>query len=144
VTDVLPAVAVAVQPPREGHLQRVTPEGRDSFDARLVRNIVRRGVATAAPSLVASLAAPAIGAPATAVAFASIVVTQLAQTLASGRRQGTVSRPVTGAVAGSGGVLAVALAAPPVRAFLGLPAVNGRAIALISATAPASVALSRL
>ncbi len=61
VTDVLPAVAVAVQPPRERELQALTLERTDSFEEQLRHSIVRRGIATAAPALLALLAAPLAG-----------------------------------------------------------------------------------
>jgi hypothetical protein len=54
------------------------------------------------------------------VAFATIVATQLAQTLDVGRSEGTLTRPVVGAVAGSLSVLAAAFTIPPLRSFLHL------------------------
>jgi magnesium-transporting ATPase (P-type) len=139
LTDVLPAVAVAVQPPRERELRRVGREGTRSFDRQLLGAIVRRGVATAGPALATVLAAPLVGAPASAVAFGSIIATQLAQTVQSGRARDTLSAPVVGAVAGSGGVLALALTVPQLRAFLQLPPVSGRALLLIAASAPPAI-----
>jgi calcium-translocating P-type ATPase len=140
VTDVLPAVAVAVQPPRELELRHVTRESTGSFDRQLLNGIVRRGIATAAPALLAVMAAPALGAQAGTVAFGSLIVTQLAQTVQSGRVRDTLSAPVIGAVAGSGGLLAVSLA-PPVRTFLQLPPTSAASLMLIAATAPAAMAL---
>jgi magnesium-transporting ATPase (P-type) len=142
VTDVAPAVAVAVQPPREADLRRVTREGTESFDQQLLGGIIRRGIATAAPALLAVLAAPILGAQAGTVAFGSIIVTQLAQTVQSGRVRDTLTAPVLGAVAGSVGVLAVALGAPPVRAFLQLAAPSASSLLLIAATAPAAMILA--
>jgi hypothetical protein len=54
------------------------------------------------------------------VAFASIVATQLAQTLDAGRVEGGLTRSVFGAVAGSTGLLLAALTVRPLRDFLGL------------------------
>jgi len=54
------------------------------------------------------------------VAFASVVGTQLAQTLDAGRSEDSLTRSVFGAVLGSVGVLLAALTVPPLRGFLGL------------------------
>ena len=142
VTDVLPAVAVAVQPPREEDLRELAREGAESFDRRLVRDIVRRGTATAAPALAAVLAARPLGAPAQTVGFASIIVTQLAQTVQAGRSRDNLSTSVLAAVAGSGGLLGLALALPPARRFLSLPAPTPAALVLSAATAPAAALLA--
>jgi calcium-translocating P-type ATPase len=142
VTDVLPAVAVAVQPPRERELRHVTREGTRSFDQQLVASIARRGVATAAPALLAVLAAPLLGAPASTVAFGSIIATQLGQTVQSGRVRDTLSAPVVGAVAGSGGVLGLSLVLPPLRGFLQLPPATLTSLGLVAATAPAAMVLA--
>jgi magnesium-transporting ATPase (P-type) len=144
VTDVLPAVAVAVQPPRERELSLLAREVGGSFDEQLRAGIIRRGIATAAPALLAVLVAPALGAQATTVAFGSMIVTQLAQTVQSGRVRDTLSAPVIGAVAGSGGVLALSLTAPPLRTFLRLPPTTPPSLLLIAATAPAATALACL
>lgn len=144
VTDVLPAVAVAAQPPRERELRRVAREGTESFEEQLRASIIRRGIATAAPALLAVLAAPVLGAQVSTVAFGSLIVTQLAQTLQSGRASDTLSVPVIAAVAGSGGVLALALAFPPLRAFLQLPAPTAPTLLLIAAAAPAATGLGGL
>jgi cation-transporting P-type ATPase I len=143
VTDVLPAVAVAVQPPLERDLQRIAREGTESFDQRLRHAILRRGTATAVPALAAVLAAPLLGAQAPVVAFGSIILTQLAQTLRSDELQPGTTRPVAVAVAASGGVLAASLALPPLRNFLALPPVNLGSVILIGATAPSSLLIAR-
>jgi cation-transporting ATPase I len=142
VTDVLPAVAVAVQPPRERELRHVTREATGSFDRQLREGIIRRGIATAAPALLALFAAPLVGAQATTVAFGSLIVTQLAQTVQSGRVRDTLSAPVIGAVAGSGAVLALSLTAPPLRAFLHLPPTTASSLLLIGATGPVAMTLA--
>jgi magnesium-transporting ATPase (P-type) len=142
VTDVLPAVAIAVQPPRQSDLERVTKERDGSFDRRLVRDILRRGTATAVPALGAVLAASAIGASATTVGFASIIVTQLAQTLQAGYSQNQLSPSVIAAIGGSGGLVAGTLALPPLRRFLGLAPPTPVSVALILASAPAATLLA--
>ncbi len=144
VTDVLPAVAVAVQPPREQDLRLISREGTDSFDQQLLSGIVRRGLATSVPSLAAVLLTSSLGIPASGVAFGSIIVTQLAQTLQSGQLGGRPNAPVIGAVAGSGAVLGASLALPPLRRFLALPAPSAASLLLIAATGPAAVLLARV
>jgi calcium-translocating P-type ATPase len=137
VTDVLPAVAVAVQPPRERDLTELAREGAESFDRRLLRDVLRRGTATALPSLAAVLVAGPLGAAPQTVGFASIILTQLAQTVQAGRSRDALSGSVLAAVAGSGGLLGVALALPPLRRFLRLPAPTPVALLLSAATAAA-------
>ncbi|HZU40491.1 MAG TPA: cation transporting ATPase C-terminal domain-containing protein [Solirubrobacteraceae bacterium] len=142
LTDVLPAVAVAIQPPGTSELRLIERRGDEAFDSELVRDVARRGAATAAPALAAVLAAGALGVPASTVAFSSIIVTQLAQTLQMGRVQQTLSGSVASAMAGSLALLAVAVGVPPVRSFLGLAAPSPLALALVAATAPAATALA--
>ncbi len=141
VTDVLPAVSVAVQPPRERELEWLTPAARESFDRQLLPAIVSRGIVTAVPALAAVLLAPLLGGQGSAVAFASIVCTQLAQTVQAGAREGRLSLPVIGAIAGSGGVTALSFAVPPLRRFLGLPLPNLGSLALIAISGPAAALL---
>jgi cation-transporting ATPase I len=144
ITDVLPAVAVAVQPPRERELQRLAREGEESFDQQLIGSIIRRGIATAAPALAAALAAPILGGQAGTVAFGALIATQLAQTVQSGRVRDTLSVPVIAAVGASGGALALSLSLPPLRAFLQLPPPAPSSLLLIAASAPAAMALASL
>ena len=141
VTDVLPAVSVAVQPPRERELEWLSPAARDSFDRQLVRSIVTRGIATAVPALAAVLVAPLLGGQGSAIAFGSIVCTQLAQTVQAGLRDGRLSPPVIGAIAGSGGVTALSFAVPPLRRCLGLPVPTPGSLALIAITGPVAALL---
>jgi calcium-translocating P-type ATPase len=142
VSDVLPAIAVAVQPPLESDLRAVAREGAESFDQRLMRDVVRRGLATGVPALGAVLLAGPVGAAPATVAFASIILTQLAQTFQAGYSQEQLSPPVLGAMAGSGGMLVLALGLPPLRRFLGLPPTSLRSVALSAATAPAAVLMA--
>ncbi|HWE13761.1 MAG TPA: HAD-IC family P-type ATPase [Solirubrobacteraceae bacterium] len=142
VTDVLPAVAVAVQPPRHSDLRELAREGAESFDQRLLRDIVRRGAATGLPALAAVLAARPLGAAPQTVGFASIILTQLSQTVQAGRSRDNLSGSVLAAVAGSGAMLGAALVVPPVRRFLALPAPTLSALLLSAATAPAAVVVA--
>jgi magnesium-transporting ATPase (P-type) len=142
VSDVLPAIAVAVQPPVERDLSAVGREGAASFDERLRHDVLRRGVATAAPALAAVLAATPLGAAPQTVAFASIIVTQLAQTVQAGFSQDQLSPSVLGALVGAGGMLGLSLLVGPVRRFLALPPTSLRSLALSAATTPAATLLA--
>ena len=82
-------------------------------------------------------------AQARSVAFASVVSTQLAQTLDAGRAEGTLTRSVFGAVAGSAGVLVTALTLPPLRDFLGLVMLTPAGWALVGIGALAAVLVGR-
>jgi magnesium-transporting ATPase (P-type) len=145
-SDVLPAVAVAIQPPEHRELSALAREGASGIDARLPVDIVRRGIATALPAFVAYVAASRVMSPVQAqtVAFASIVSTQLAQTWDLGRSEGTLSRPVLGAVLGTGGLVAAAIALPPFNAFLGFALPSPLGLLLIAAASAAAVPLGRM
>jgi cation-transporting ATPase I len=122
ITDILPALAVALQQPEHRNLAALSREGTSTLGKPLRNEIVFRGVATTLPALASYLVMLGAGGlpQARAVAFASIVVTQLAQTLDAGRAEGSLTRSVVGAVAGSAGVLLAAFAIPPLRSFLNL------------------------
>ncbi len=146
VTDVLPALAVALQQPEHRDLGALSREGASALDKPLRNDILRRGIATAAPALAAyilSLRSSGL-AEARSVAFASIVATQLAQTLDAGRSEGGLSRSVLGAVAGSAGLLLSALIARPLRGFLGLATPGPLGLALVGAGAIVAVLLGRV
>ncbi len=122
ITDVLPALAVALQQPEHHDLTALAREGTSALEAPLRHEVVQRGLATTMPALASFLLALRSGSipGARTVAFASIVTTQLAQTLDAGWAEGRLSRSVLGAVAGSAGLLAAALTVGPMREFLGL------------------------
>ncbi|MBA2271155.1 MAG: cation-transporting P-type ATPase, partial [Chthoniobacterales bacterium] len=122
ITDVFPALAVALQKPPHRDLATLSREGASALDAPLRREVLRRGTATALPSLAAyliSLRSSSLP-QARTVAFFGIIVTQLVQTLKVGRSEEGWSRSVSGAVAGSAAMLAATLALAPLRKFLGL------------------------
>ena len=95
------------------------------------------------PALGAYVLADRSGAQPHTVAFASIVGTQLAQTLDAGRLDGRLSRSVTGAVGGTTALLAAAVTLPPLQRFFGLAPPSLRALALICAAAGGAVGLGR-
>jgi magnesium-transporting ATPase (P-type) len=145
ITDALPALAVALQPPEHRNLAALAREGTTALDAPLHRDVARRATSTAAPSLTAYLIALSGGLPsARSVAFASIVATQLAQTLDAGWAEGSLTRPVLGAVAGSAGVLIAALTVPPMRDVLSLVTPTPLGWTLIGTGAVAAVLLNRV
>ncbi|HZC04528.1 MAG TPA: HAD-IC family P-type ATPase, partial [Ktedonobacterales bacterium] len=122
ITDILPGLAIGLQQPETRRLSELAREGASALDKPLWYEVGRRGALTGAPSLLAYLAALRLGGlpQARAVAFASVVGTQLVQTLDMGWSNGKFSTPVLGSVAGSAGMMALALGVPSARAFLGL------------------------
>jgi magnesium-transporting ATPase (P-type) len=145
ITDALPALAVVVQPPEARDLAGLAREGAFALDARLRREVLRRGAATALPSLAAYLFGRGFGpAQAGAAAFGSVVAAQLAQTLTAGWGQGRLSPSEAWAVATSAAVLAGTFAAPWARGLLGLAVPGPAALGLIGAASAASVALNHL
>ena len=145
VTDVLPAVAIAVQPPEHRDLAALAREGGAALDAPLRDDIVRRALATAIASFGAyAVAAKVLPAQrARTVGFTSVVTTQLAQTLDLGQAEGKLSRSVAGAVALSLAFVLAASTAPPLRAFLGLRPLTSTGAALSAAASIGAVVLSR-
>jgi calcium-translocating P-type ATPase len=146
ITDALPALAVALQQPAHRNLAGLAREGASALDASLRRDVLRRGMATAAPALTAYFVARGAGSDAEAgsVAFGTVVATQLAQTLDVGWAEESLSRSVLGAVAGSAGLLVSTLTLRPLRNLLGLGPTTPLGWALIGAGSAAAVALSRI
>jgi cation-transporting P-type ATPase I len=141
MSDLLPAVSVAVQPPEHRKLSGLAREGTAALDRPLRVEILRRGAATAVPALGAYVLANRSSAQPQTVAFASIVSTQLAQTLDLGRLDGRISGSVAWAVVGTAGLLALAVTLPSLQAFFGLAAPSLPAIALVGGAAAGAVAL---
>jgi len=146
ITDVLPGLAVSLQQPEQNELAGLAREGAVALGRPLRDDILRRAGTSAAPSLAAYLFALATGngAQAGSIAFASIITTQLAQTLDAARTQNGLNRPMVAAILGSAGLLAAAVALPSLRNFLGLvlPAPTGWL--LIGVSTLVSLALNRL
>jgi len=146
ITDILPALAVALQQPEHRNLAGLNREGEASLNKPLRMEVLRRGTATTAPSLVSYLImlGSSMLPEARSVAFASIVATQLAQTLDSGWSEGTLTKPVVSAVAGSVGVLLAAFTVPPLRNFLHLVMPSPLGWALIGTGALVAVGMNRI
>lgn len=146
VTDVLPALGVAVQQPEHRKLAALAREGTAGLGTPLRDDILRRAAATALPSLVSYLVATRAGGPAQgrAVAFASIVATQLAQMLAVGHAQGQLTTPVLGAAAVCGGVVFASVALPPLNGLLELTRPTPTSWAIIAAAAAGALIIGRV
>jgi calcium-translocating P-type ATPase len=146
ITDTLPALAVVLQKPKNRDLAALAREGLSALDSGLRRDVVRRGLATSIPTFGSYLFMQSLGNPvqANSVAFASVVATQLAQTLDVGWVQGTMSRSVRNAVGVSGAVLLSTLMLPGLRGFFGLmpPSLFGWGVVGVSSAS--AVVLSRL
>jgi magnesium-transporting ATPase (P-type) len=144
ITDIFPGLAVALQRPEHRHLAGLAREGTAALDSTLRRDVWRRAVATGLPSLTAQLVAQALGLPdVNAVAFASIVLTQLVQTLDVARLQGGVNRQVLAGVLAAGAALGVTFAAPPLRTALALALPTPLGWGLIGLSALAALLISR-
>lgn len=146
MTDVLPAVAVALQQPENRDLAGLAREGTAAFDKPLRSDVLRRGLATGAPSLLSYFLATGVGglAQGHTVAFVSIIATQLIQTLDAGRAGGGLSAPVLGAVAGSISLLGLALAIPALRGIFGLVMPTPFSWLLVTGGALLALLLSRM
>jgi calcium-translocating P-type ATPase len=146
ITDTLPSLAILLQRPQHRDLPALSREGLSALDAGLRRDALHRGLATGIPSLAAFMLAHATAGPlqAEAVGFATVITTQLAQTLDAGRVQGFLSPSVVGAVGGSLALLATTYALPPLRSLfnLSLPALAGWGY--VGGASAAAVVLSRV
>ncbi|HEU4974864.1 MAG TPA: HAD-IC family P-type ATPase [Baekduia sp.] len=143
VTDVLPALAVAVQPPEHRDLAALSREGAAGLDAPLRDDLLRRGAATAAPALAAFATAPRVGADGPTVAFGSVVAAQLAQTLDLGWTEGRLSPSVSAAIGASTAVMAATMTVAPLRAFLGLAVPTPAGLVLMVAASAGAVVVAR-
>ena len=135
ITDALPALSVALQRPENHHLASLAREGTSALDAPLRNDVLRRGAATTVPALAAfALTLAVSGLPqARTVAFASIVATQLAQTLKAGWIEGGLTPSVFGAVGASAAFLVAAITVPALRTVLTLTIPTPLSWALIGA-----------
>ncbi|HEY7330324.1 MAG TPA: HAD-IC family P-type ATPase [Gemmataceae bacterium] len=146
ITDALPALSVVLQQPEHRNLAALAREGTAALDDSLRRDVFRRGAATTLPTLAAYLLSrsnstvPQAG----AVAFGTIVATQLAQTLDAGWSEGNLNLPVLGAVGGSAAFLVSTLTLSPLRNLLGLAVPSAPGWLLIGGGALAAVALNRV
>jgi cation-transporting P-type ATPase I len=145
ITDTLPSLAILLQRPEHRELSALAREGLSALDVGLRRDALHRGLATMVPSMAAYLLAHQTGGPAQAgaVGFASVITTQLAQTLDAGRVQGFLSPTVVGAVGGSLALLGTAFVIPPVRSLFGLVFPTAVGWAYVGAASVGATVLSR-
>jgi magnesium-transporting ATPase (P-type) len=145
LTDALPSMAIMVRLPQQRDLSLLKREGPWGVDERLPHDTLRRGVATAAASLGSYAWMRGVAGPAEAgaVAFASLICTQLAQSLDAARAQRTLSRWSLTAVGGSAAALGLVLGVPPLREFLGLLAPSAQGWGAVAASSVAAVAVNR-
>jgi cation-transporting ATPase I len=118
LTDVAPAMAIAVQAPARRSFTELLREGPDaSLGSALDQAIVFRAVCTGTAATGAWLVGRATGTPARArtVGLAALVGTQLGQTLAAGRP----SRTTLASVLGSGALLVVVVQTPGLSQVFG-------------------------
>ena len=146
ITDLLPATAVALQQPEHHSLAGLDREGAAALGRPLRNEIFRRAITSAGPALVSYLVMLGTSSlpEARSVAYASIIATQLSQTLDAGRAEGRLTRSVFGAVAGSTGLLIATLGVPPLRTFLNLVMPGPLGWALIGGGALLAVVLNRV
>ncbi len=118
LTDMAPALAIALREPTDRNPERLLHEGPDaSLGSALTQEIVIRAATTAAGAGAAWTMARMTGTPthASTVALAALVGTQLGQTFAAGGRSPTV----VGASLVSTGILVAAIQTPGVSQFFG-------------------------
>jgi magnesium-transporting ATPase (P-type) len=145
VTDVLPAVSVAIQPPEHRDLALLSREGGAALDGPLRADIRRRAIATAVPSTAAYLGAALLSSPqqARTVAYLSILTTQLAQTVDLGRSDGRMTRGVLTTAAASMAVVGATVFVPRLRAFFALAVPAPIGLVLAAGASVAAVLLAR-
>jgi magnesium-transporting ATPase (P-type) len=145
ITDTLPSIAVVLQRPHHRHLPGLAREGLSALDHGLRRDVLRRALATGIPCLGAYVFMRGVAGPAqaSAVAFTSAIITQLAQTLEVGRVEGLLSKPIINAVGGSVGLLVTTLLLPPLRNTFGLLPLAPLGWGVAGASAGVAVLLSR-
>ncbi|MFC3537832.1 HAD-IC family P-type ATPase [Couchioplanes caeruleus subsp. azureus] len=141
VTDLLPALALAVRPPRDTTPEQLLREGPDSsLGESLIRDTVVRAAATGLAATGGWLAARATGTPGRAgtVALASLIGAQLAQTAVASRGDPLV----LAAAAGSAAALVLLLQAPPTSLFFGCRPLGPVAWSIAAVASAAGVALA--
>ena len=118
LTDVAPAMAIAVQPPARRSFRDLLREGPEaSLGSALDQAIVWRAVCTGTAATGAWVVGRVTGPPARArtVGLAALVGTQLGQTLAAGRP----SPATVASVVGSGALLVVVIQTPGISQLFG-------------------------
>ncbi len=143
LTDMVPAMAIALQPPASTSPEALLHEGPEaSLGAPLARQIALRAATTAGGATAAWLAASATGRPARArtVGLVAVVGTQMGQTIVAGRR----SPAVIASALASAGLLVPIIQIPPVSRFFGCTPLGpvGWATAVGSASAATGASIA--
>jgi cation-transporting ATPase I len=148
LTDVAPAMAIAVQPPARRSFSDLLREGPEaSLGSALDQAIVQRAICTGTAATGAWLVGRVTGTPARArtIGLAALVGTQLAQTLATGGRP---SPATIASVVGSGALLVVVIQTPGVSQLFGCTPLDplgwGTAAVASAAGTGAAVVLPRM
>jgi cation-transporting ATPase I len=118
LTDVAPAMAIALRPPSEAALEALANEGPDaSLGAPLNRDIASRAIVTAVGAGTAWTVGRLTGSAerARTIGLVALVGSQLGQTLTSG----TMNRPVLTTGLASAGLLAAIIQTPSLSQFFG-------------------------
>ncbi len=146
ITDVLPALVIATQPPEHDRLYQLAREGEAALESPLRREILRRALAVSVPAMGAYFFASrqSAGLTPSGTAFSVLVLSQLAHTLDSAWLEGTVNWPVVGAVGASAGLLALAIAVRPIGVLLELTRPVLGDLPRLAAAVAFSVVLNRL
>ncbi len=145
ITDVPPALAIALQQPRYRRLTDLAREGEQALDRTLRVDVLRRAATTAIPAgLVTLWASRAIPAEASSIGFAALVASQLAQALELGLTGSGLTPSLLTGIAASAAALAASLALPPARALLGLAPLSPTGLVLTGLAVGATVISSRL
>lgn len=145
ITDVPPALAIALQQPRYRRLTDLAREGEQALDHTLRIDVLRRAATTAIPAgLVTLWAYRALPAEASTIGFASLVAAQIAQALELGVTGSGLTPSLLTGVAASTLVLAASLTIPPARALLGLAPLSPTGLAATAVAVAATVLSSRL
>jgi cation-transporting ATPase I len=118
LTDMVPAMAIALQPPATTSPETLLHEGPEaSLGAALARQIALRAATTAGGATAAWLVASGTGRPTRArtVGLVAVVGTQMGQTIVAGRR----SPAVIASALASAGLLVPIIQVPPISRFFG-------------------------
>jgi magnesium-transporting ATPase (P-type) len=140
-TDLAPAMAVALRPPRPEAAERMVHEGPEvSLGSALTEETVNRAVATALGATAAWIAARLTGRAVRArtVALVALVGTQLGQTLLAGGRSGAI----VGSSLGSLAALAAVVQTPVLSQFFGCTPLGPLAWTIALSTAAAATVSS--
>ena len=145
ITDVPPALAIALQGPRYRHLEDLAREGATALDRPLRVDVLRRAGVTALPSAIGYLWTTAVAsASAPGVAFAALVAGQLAQTLELGATGAGLTPSLVTGVGVSSAVLVATLLIPSARTLLGLTPLRMDDWVVVALSTAATVFASRV